>query len=74
MVNQKCFTSQHQLGKMLNNEMLRLWLKKLNLNTKDFCKMINDKVDPKVLRFSQEIIVNSADTIKSYLSPSYCDE
>ena len=38
MINQKCCTSQHQWGKMLINEVLKIWLKKLNLSAKDVFK------------------------------------
>ena len=54
--------------------MRRPWLKRINLSTTDFCKITNDKVDPKVLCFLQDIIVNSADAIKSCLSQSCCDK
>ena len=36
--------------------------------------MTNYSVDPKILLFLQDIIVNSATAVKSYLSDSYCDE
>ena len=36
--------------------------------------MKNDSVDPKVLYFLQEIIANSTNAIKYYLSESYCEE
>ena len=36
--------------------------------------MTNDKVDQKFLCFLQDVIVNSADTIKSCFSPSCCEE
>ena len=49
IVNRKYCTSKHQLGKILNNGILRTWFKQLNLITKDFCKIINNKVDPNVL-------------------------
>ena len=39
MVNQNHCTSQNQLGEMMSNDTLRLWLKQLNLSAKDFCKM-----------------------------------
>ena len=68
------FHSSVQTGKMLHNEFLKIWLKKLNLSTKYFYKMTNYCVDPKVLLFLQDIIVNSTTTVKSYLSDSNCDE
>ena len=74
VTNQKYCTRQRQLGKMLHNQLLKTWLKKLNLSTKDFCKMTNDSVDPKVLFFLQDIIVNSATSIKSHLSDSFYNE
>ena len=36
--------------------------------------MTNDSVDPKVLCFLQDIVVNSADAIKSHLSSRSCNE
>ena len=74
MINQKYYTRQHEWGKMLHNEFLKTWLKKLILSAKYFYKMINYCVDPKVLLFLQDIIVNSATAIKSYFSESYCDD
>ena len=51
MINQKHYTFQHQWGKMLHDEILKSYLKQLNLSAKDFFKTMNDSIDPNVLWF-----------------------
>ena len=60
--------------KICHNQLLKTWLKILNLSVKDFFKMINDSFDPKFMFFLQDVIMISATAFKSCLSESSCKE
>ena len=57
MVNQKYYSTQHQLGKILNVEMLSPWFKKPGSSAKDFCRIMNEDVDLKVTCFFRMLLL-----------------
>lgn len=59
---------------MLHGEILKPWLKSLKLSAKDYCRMINNSFDPKVLQSTRNIIIDSTHIIKSYSCEKFFNE
>ena len=57
MINQKHYNVQNQLGKIIHDEMLSLWIKKLDSSAKYFSRMTNEDVDPKVMYFFRMLLL-----------------
>ena len=71
MINEKHCTLQHDFGKKLHVDLLKLAHEFWNMNLTEVCKTINNGVDPKDLCFPQEIFATTINLLKSYLEEDH---
>ena len=67
MVNEKYRTPQNNVWKNSHADFLKPTYKVWNINLRDAFKMINYRVDPKSLRFLQDILSATVNLFKSHL-------